>query len=116
MNETAVAEPSSDVTKVFEEGSQRVEVLQGVSLDGVSAGEVVALEGPVGLGQDDPALHHGLHPHAHLGRDRGRRASAWTGDGRRGLRDVAPALDRLRVPAVQPLPAAHRARERGVRR
>jgi putative ABC transport system ATP-binding protein len=39
-----------NVTKVFEEGSQRVEVLRGVSLD-VQKSEVVALEGPSGSGK-----------------------------------------------------------------
>ena len=39
-----------DVVKVFQEGSQRVEVLRRVTLD-VAAGEVVALEGPSGSGK-----------------------------------------------------------------
>jgi putative ABC transport system ATP-binding protein len=38
------------VTKVFEEGRQRVEVLKGITME-VAAGEVVALEGPSGSGK-----------------------------------------------------------------
>jgi putative ABC transport system ATP-binding protein len=40
----------SDVRKIFEEGSQRVEVLKGISME-VGQGEVVALEGPSGSGK-----------------------------------------------------------------
>jgi putative ABC transport system ATP-binding protein len=40
----------SGVVKVFEEGTQRVEVLRGVSM-GVEPGQIVALEGPSGSGK-----------------------------------------------------------------
>jgi putative ABC transport system ATP-binding protein len=39
-----------DVTKVFDEGRQRVQVLKGITMD-VAAGELVALEGPSGSGK-----------------------------------------------------------------
>jgi putative ABC transport system ATP-binding protein len=39
-----------DVTKSFDEGRQRVQVLKGITLD-VAAGELVALEGPSGSGK-----------------------------------------------------------------
>jgi putative ABC transport system ATP-binding protein len=39
-----------DVTKVFDEGRQQVQVLRGVSME-VSAGELVSLEGPSGSGK-----------------------------------------------------------------
>jgi len=48
MNERVLA--VRDVTKVFDEGRQRVHVLKGITMD-VRAGEVVALEGPSGSGK-----------------------------------------------------------------
>jgi putative ABC transport system ATP-binding protein len=48
MNDQVLA--VRDVFKVFDEGSQRVEVLRGVTM-AVARGEVVALEGPSGSGK-----------------------------------------------------------------
>jgi putative ABC transport system ATP-binding protein len=48
MNDTVLA--VRDVTRVFDEGRQRVHVLKGITMD-VSAGELVALEGPSGSGK-----------------------------------------------------------------
>jgi putative ABC transport system ATP-binding protein len=48
MNDTVLA--VRDVTKVFDEGRERVHVLRGITM-AVAAGEVVALEGPSGSGK-----------------------------------------------------------------
>jgi len=42
------------VTKVYERGKQKIEVLHGLTLD-IPKGDFVALMGAVGLGQDDAA-------------------------------------------------------------
>ena len=65
-----------EVTKTYREGQHEVPVLRGVSLS-VERGEVVALEGPSGLGQDDAPVHPGLpaHPHRRPDRDRWHRRS-----------------------------------------
>jgi putative ABC transport system ATP-binding protein len=47
---TDIVLEADQVTKTFREGSQRVEVLRGVSLT-VARGEIVALEGPSGSGK-----------------------------------------------------------------
>ena len=56
-----------EIFKTFEEGSQRVEVLKGVSID-VEAGEGVALEGPSGSGQTPALSSPGVVPRPPAGR------------------------------------------------
>jgi putative ABC transport system ATP-binding protein len=48
MSERAIA--VRDVTRSFDEGRQRVDVLRGISME-VAVGELVALEGPSGSGK-----------------------------------------------------------------
>ena len=69
----------------------------------------------VGLGQDDVPLDPRLHP------DPDRAAGSWStaqeidAEAARPAAGDPQAVDRLRLPAVQPLPRADRARERRVR-
>ena len=105
----------TEVTKTYSRGPpHEVPVLRGASRFRSRRGEVVALEGPSGSGKTTLSVHSGLS----AGRQRR------PGDDRRaGGRCPAPRpapgnpppLDRLCLPAVQPLSVADRVRERPVR-
>ena len=74
----------------------------------VDSGELVALLGPSGLGQDDAAPHHRRARADRLGIDPFRRR-------RRHRRQRARAPRRLRVPALRAVPAPHGVREHRLR-
>ena len=102
-----------DVTKSFRRGEGDGPGPPG-GLAGPGAGRGRRARGPVGVGEDDAAVHPGLPADAHLGAGRhrgrgGRPAPAGSTAG------TAQAIDRLRLPAVQPVPGVDRAGERGVR-
>jgi len=85
MNRPALV--ATNLTKAFEEGSQRVEVLKGVSMS-VAQGEVVALEGPSGAGKTTLLSILGciLTPSSGELSVAGRRVLSWDADGLRELR------------------------------
>ena len=102
-----------DVTKIFREGSQSVTVLKGASLS-LDAGEIVALEGPSGSGKTTLLTILGcmLTPSSGRVNIEGRGVDPARPDLLPGL---PPRVDRVRVPAVQPVPGADGAGERRVR-
>ena len=61
-----------DVHKHFTRGNERIDVLQGVSLD-VQAGRVPGVDGPLGVGQDDAAQSDGRPGQSDRRHDRDRR-------------------------------------------
>ncbi len=98
------------IHKYFTRGSERIDVLKGVTLD-IPQGDFLALMGPSGLGQDDAAQPDG-RPRPAVGRhDRSRRH-----EHRRPVRRPAVALalasHRLRVSALQPAAGADRRAQR----
>ena len=97
---------SGIVHKVYHRGSERIDVLQGVTLD-IPEGDFLALMGPSGSGKTTLLnLMGGLD--TPIGRiDRGRRAIASTSCRAASCR-LARAPHRLRLPDVQPAAGADR--------
>ena len=101
-----------DVTKVFREGRRRSPCSRGPR-SALERGEIVALEGPSGSGKTTFLTILGcmLTPTLGAGRHRGPRGRPRApGPAAR----VPPRLDRVRLPAVQPVPGADGGRERRV--
>ena len=102
---------SIELTTHQQDRSARYQALRDVSL-AIHDGELVALLGPSRLGQDDAAADHRRAGHARITtRGRGFASTKRTSRNR-------PAAERargLRVPALRPVPAHERVRERGVR-
>ena len=98
------------LTRTYPLGSTSVEALRGVSLS-VEAGRVRRPDGPVGLRQVDPAAGARRPGPTHVGRGHARGPGPQPALGRPGD-PPAPRPDRLRVPVLQPDPAADRRGER----
>src|ERR1700680_3422103 len=97
------------VTKVYERGKQKIEVLHGLTLD-IPKGDFVALMGPSGSGKTTLLnLIRGLDP-ADLRGDHGRRPPHRPAL-QRPARALARTQRRLRVPVLQPDAGAERGRQ-----
>ena len=93
-----------DVTKIYREGRHEVPALRGVSLT-VARGEIVAVEGPSGSGKTTLLCVLGclLTPTGGRVIIDGREVDPQRPE---ELRRAPPALDRLRLPAIQPVRGA----------
>ena len=102
-----------DVTKFFREGAESFAVSKGASLQ-ARTGRDRRPGGTIGFGEDDLPDDPRLHADAELRAGRHRGSRGRSGAARSAPR-IPPCVDRLRLPAVQPVPGADGGRERRVR-